>query len=49
MAIPAYFYPSAGSGLWSSALGAGPGVGIMIANVDSGPGSTADRTMAVNL
>jgi Spherulation-specific family 4 len=41
VAIPAYFYPSAG-GPWSSADAAAPGVGIMIANVDSGPGTAVN-------
>jgi hypothetical protein len=46
VAIPAYFYPSGGGGLWSTAAGDGPGIGIMVANVDNGPGSTADSDYA---
>jgi Spherulation-specific family 4 len=42
IAIPAYFYPSGGAGLWGSALAAEPGVGVMIANVDNGPGISVD-------
>ena len=42
VAIPAYFYPSGGAGLWGSALTAEPGVGVMIANVDNGPGTSVD-------
>lgn len=42
VAVPAYFYPSGGGGLWSSALSAEPGVGIMVANVDNGPGTALD-------
>lgn len=42
VAIPAYFYPSNGAGLWGNALAAEPGIGIMIANVDNGPGTSVD-------
>ena len=40
--IPAYFYPSDGAGLWGSAVAAEPGIGMMIANVDKGPGTPVD-------
>jgi Spherulation-specific family 4 len=46
VAIPAYFYPSGGGGLWSTAVAAEPGIGIMIANVDNGPGSAVDSDYA---
>ena len=46
VAIPAYFYPSAGSSPWTTAAAAEPGVGIMVANVDSGPGTSADPNYA---
>lgn len=46
VAIPAYFYPSGGGGLWSGALTSEPGLGIMIANVNSGPGTSADPSYA---
>jgi len=46
LAIPAYFYPSGGGGLWSTAVAADPGVGIMIANVDNGPGTAVDSDYA---
>jgi hypothetical protein len=42
VAIPAYFYPSGGAGLWGNALAAEPGVGVMVANVNSGPGTSVD-------
>ncbi len=44
--IPAYFYPSGGGGLWSGALTSEPGLGIMVANVNSGPGTSADPDYA---
>jgi hypothetical protein len=48
MAIPAYFYPTAG-GLWNTASAAEPGVGIMVANVANGPGTAvnSDYTAAI--
>jgi hypothetical protein len=46
VAIPAYFYPSSGSGPWSTSVASEPGVGIMVANADSGPGATADPNYA---
>jgi hypothetical protein len=45
VAIPAYFYPSAG-GLWSSADAAASGVGIMVANVANGPGTAVNSDYA---
>lgn len=45
VAIPAYFYPSAG-GLWSSADQSAPGVGIMVANVANGPGTAVNADYA---
>ena len=41
VAIPAYFYPTAG-GLWNTAGAAEPGVGIMVANVANGPGTAVN-------
>jgi hypothetical protein len=46
VAIPAYFYPSPDSNPWITAFAAQPGIGIMVANVDSGPGTTADANYA---
>jgi hypothetical protein len=46
VAVPAYFYPSGGGGLWSSALSAEPGLGIMVANVDNGPGTALNTDYA---
>jgi hypothetical protein len=46
VAIPAYFYPSPGGSPWTAALASEPGIGIMVANVDSGPGTTADPNYA---
>jgi hypothetical protein len=45
VAIPAYFYPSAG-GLWNTADRSAPGVGIMVANVANGPGTTVNSDYA---
>jgi Spherulation-specific family 4 len=45
VAIPAYFYPSAG-GLWNTADSSAPGVGIMVANVANGPGTTVNSDYA---
>jgi hypothetical protein len=45
VAIPAYFYPSAG-GLWSNADTSAPGVGIMVANVANGPGAAVNSDYA---
>jgi hypothetical protein len=45
VAIPAYFYPSAG-GLWSTADSSAPGVGIMVANVANGPGTAVNSDYA---
>jgi hypothetical protein len=45
VAVPAYFYPSAG-GLWSTADAATPGVGIMVANVANGPGTALNSDYA---
>jgi Spherulation-specific family 4 len=39
VAIPAYFYPGA---YWTAAMAAEPGIGIMVANVNSGPGTSVD-------
>jgi Spherulation-specific family 4 len=49
VAIPAYFYPTPG-GPWSAADAATPGVGLMVANVDNGPGTAvnSDYTAAIN-
>jgi len=47
VAIPAYFYPTSGSGNpWAVSTGATPGVGIMIANPNSGPGTSVDSSYA---
>lgn len=43
--VPAYFYPSAG-GLWNSADAATPGVGMMVANANSGPGTALNSDYA---
>lgn len=43
--VPAYFYPSAG-GLWNTADAAAPGVGMMVANADSGPGTALNSDYA---
>jgi hypothetical protein len=45
VAVPAYFYPSAG-GLWGTADTSAPGVGIMIANVANGPGTAVNSDYA---
>jgi spherulation-specific family 4 protein len=45
VAVPAYFYPSAG-GLWNTADRSAPGVGIMIANVANGPGTGVNSDYA---
>jgi hypothetical protein len=45
VAVPAYFYPSAG-GLWNTADSSAPGVGIMIANVANGPGTGVNSDYA---
>jgi hypothetical protein len=45
VAVPAYFYPSAG-GLWSTADRSAPGLGIMIANVANGPGTAVNSDYA---
>jgi Spherulation-specific family 4 len=43
VAIPAYFYPGAD---WTAAMAAEPGIGIMVANVNSGPGTSVDTNYA---
>ena len=43
--VPAYFYPSAG-GMWNSADAATPGVGMMVANANSGPGTALNSDYA---
>jgi hypothetical protein len=49
VAVPAYFYPTPG-GPWSAADADTPGVGLMVANVDNGPGTAvnSDYTTAIN-
>jgi hypothetical protein len=46
VAIPAYFYPSPGESPWTTAFAAQPGIGIMVANVDNGPGASVDANYA---
>lgn len=48
VAIPAYFYPSAG-GLWGTADTSVPGVGIMVANVANGPGTAVNSDYAAGI
>jgi hypothetical protein len=45
VAVPAYFYPTSG-GLWSTADANTPGVGIMVANVNNGPGTSVNSDYA---
>ena len=43
VAVPAYFYPGTD---WNAAVAAEPGIGIMVANVNSGPGTSVDPNYA---
>ncbi|MGD0313743.1 MAG: spherulation-specific family 4 protein [Acidimicrobiales bacterium] len=47
LAIPAYADPTANPGTWDQLTGGEPGaIGIIVANVDSGPGSRSDPAWA---